>query len=73
MNNQARHIYKMIESESIVNIETIKQELEANKLDNNNREEEEDNINPYYEIIMNKVERTIWLYCKWNNGQYLVM
>ena len=52
----------MVESESIVNIETIKQEIEADKLDNNNnREEEEDDdeIDPYYEIITKKVENKI--------------
>ena len=46
----------MVESVSIVNIETIKQEIEADKLDNNNRGEE-DEINLYYEVIMNKVEK----------------
>ena len=43
---QAKHIYKVVESENTVNVDTIKQEIEADKLDNNNREEEE--INPYY-------------------------
>ena len=55
-NDQARHIYKMAESESIVNIETIKQVIEADKLDNDNNREE-DEINPYYEIITKKVEK----------------
>ena len=36
MNGQARHIYEKVESESIINIETIKQEIEADRLDNNN-------------------------------------
>ena len=49
-NNQARHIYKKVESESVVNIETIKQEIEADKLD-------EDEVNPYHEIITNEVEK----------------
>ena len=31
-NDQARYIYKKVESESIVNIDTIKQEIEEDKL-----------------------------------------
>ena len=46
-----------MESESIVYVYTIKQELEAYKLDDNNNLEEEDEINPYHEIIANKVEK----------------
>ena len=56
MNDQAKHIYKMVESENIVNVHTIKQEIEADKLDNDNNREE-DEINPYHEIITNKVEK----------------
>ena len=33
MKDQARHIYKKVESENIVNVDTIKQEIEADKLD----------------------------------------
>ena len=44
MNDQARHIYKAVESENIANVYTIKQDIKANGLDNNNREEE-DKIN----------------------------
>ena len=36
MSDQGRHIYKMVESESIVNIERTKLKIEADKLDNNN-------------------------------------
>ena len=46
---------KKVESESIVNVEIIKQEIEADKLDNNNPDEDE--VNPYHEIITNKVEK----------------
>ena len=44
-----------MELESIVNIDTIKQEIEADKLDNNNNLEEE--INSYHKIITKKAER----------------
>ena len=33
MEDQARHICKKVESENIVNIDTMKQEMEADKLD----------------------------------------
>ena len=56
MNDQARHIYKKVESESIVNTDTNKQEIEADRLDNNNKLDE-DEVNPYHEIITNKVEK----------------
>ena len=50
--DQVRHIYKKVESENIVNIDKIKQEIEVDGID-----DEEDEINPYHEIIMNKVEK----------------
>ena len=53
MDDQARHIFKKVESESIVNIDTIKQEIEE-KIDRNIHE---DKVNPYHEIITNKVEK----------------
>ena len=54
-NNQARHIYKKVESESIVNVDTMKQDMKADKLASNNLDEGK--VNPYYEIITNKVEK----------------
>ena len=58
MNDQASHIYKKVESENIVNIETIKQEIEADKLDNDNDSlEGEDEIYLYHKIITNNVEK----------------
>ena len=40
----------------MVNIETIKQEIDPDKLDINNNLDE-DEVNPYHEIITNKVEK----------------
>ena len=54
MNEQARHIYEKVESESIINVETTKREIEADRLDNNL---EGDEINPYHKLIKNKVEK----------------
>ena len=54
-NDQARPIYKKVDSESIFNIGIVKQEIEADKLDSDNLDEDE--VNPYHEIITNKVEK----------------
>ena len=52
--DQARHIYKKVESEGIVNVDTIIQEIE----DSIGRDYiDEDEVNPYQEIITNKVEK----------------
>ena len=55
MEEQARHIYKKVKSENIINVDTIKQEIEADKLDK--IDDEEGEINLYHEIITNKVEK----------------
>ena len=54
--DQARHVYKMVEKDKVINTETLKQEIENNKL-TRNRIKEEDNIeeNPYQMAILNKV------------------
>ena len=54
MDNQTRHIYKKVESGSIINMDTIRQELEQDidKIDDTS-----DKINPYCNIIVNKAER----------------
>ena len=54
--NKARHIYKKVELGSIINVDTIKQEMDQNvdRIDDANGE-----INPYHEIIVNKAERVI--------------
>ena len=50
----AKYIYKKVEQESIVNIETIKQEIEDDRLDKGNNNEEE---NSYQNIIINEWDR----------------
>ena len=54
MNDQARHVYKKVESGSVINIDTMKQEIdqEVHKIDNTDGK-----INPYHKIIVNKAER----------------
>ena len=50
--DQARHIYKKVESEGIGNVATMKQEIEEDKLSKDNTDNE---VNPFQNIIVNKV------------------
>ena len=54
-NDQARPIYEKVESESKINIETIKQEIEADRWGGNNLDGYK--VNPYHKIIMNRIEK----------------
>ena len=53
--DQAKHIYKKVETENIGNVNTIKQQIEEDKLDK--RDDTNGKINPCHEIITNKVEK----------------
>ena len=57
--DQARNVYKMVEMDKIVNIETMKQEIEDSKVTRNRLKEEEENTEeyPYQMAILNKVSR----------------
>ena len=58
--DQARHVYNMVEMNKIINIETMKQEIEDDRVTRNRlKEEEEDEIesNPYQMAILNKTSR----------------
>ena len=54
--DQARYVYKKVEQESIVNIETIKQEIEDDRLDKDNTDSEEE-VNPYQSTILDEFDR----------------
>ena len=56
--DQAKHIYKMVENNKVINIETMKQEIEDDKMIRN-RQKEQDNTkaNPYQMAILNKMSR----------------
>ena len=54
-NDKARHIYKKVESEGIVNVVTIRQEIEEEKLGRNNIDD--DKVNQYHEIITNNIDK----------------
>ena len=51
---QAGHKCKKVELEGIVNINTLKQEIEEEKLSKNNIDHEEE-VNPYHNIIINNL------------------
>ena len=55
---EARHIYKKIELEGIASIDTIKQEIEEDRLSKNNIVDEEE-VNPYHNTIINNIENVI--------------
>ena len=60
MEDQARHIYKKVEVDQIINIETMKQKIEDDTVTGNRlKEEEEDETepNPYQMVILNKTPR----------------
>ena len=54
--DQARHVYKKVESGNIINTDTLKQEIdqdwELNRLD-----DASGGINPYRELMVNKAEK----------------
>ena len=54
-NDQARHIYKKVEYEGVINVDTIKQEIEEDKLSKDNIDYDE--INPYHNIIINNIDK----------------
>ena len=54
--DQARHIYKKVETDKIINVETMKQEIEDDKMTSNKLNEEDTmETNPYQTVILNKV------------------
>ena len=57
--DQARHIYKMVETDKIINIETMKHEIEDDNVTRNRLKEEEDDTesNPYQMAILSKTSR----------------
>ena len=57
--DQGRHVYKMVEMDRKINIETMKQEIEDNRVTRHKIKEEEDEteLNPYQMAILNKTSR----------------
>ena len=55
--DQARHVYKMVEMDKVINMETMKQEIDDDKVTRNRLKEEEVNaeVNPFQMAILVKV------------------
>ena len=54
--NQTRHVYKKVETDKVINVETMKQEIENYKITRNrSNEEDTTETNPYQMVILNKV------------------
>ena len=51
--DQARHICKKVESESVVNVDTIRQEIENDKL----TKEKENEVKPCQTIVVNNIDK----------------
>ena len=49
-------IYKKVELEGIVNVDTIKQGIEEDTISKDNIDDEEE-VNPYHNIIINNIDR----------------
>ena len=52
--DQARYIYKKVEPAGTVKVETIKQEIEDDRLDKENTDNEEE-VDPYWSIILENI------------------
>ena len=50
---QARHIYKKAESEEVVNVDTMKQQIDDEKF----TREKADDINPYQKVVVNNIDK----------------
>ena len=54
--DQARHIYKKVETDEVINVETMKQEIEDDKMTRNRLNEgDTTETNRYQMVILNKV------------------
>ena len=51
--DQARYIYEKVGQEGIVNVEIIRQEIEEDRLNKDNKDNEEE-VSPYYNIIIDE-------------------
>ena len=53
--DQARHIYKKVETGGIINIDTVKHEIEQEK-QLNRMDDDSGEVNPYRELVINNAE-----------------
>ena len=53
--DQARHIYKKVETGGIINVDTVKHEIEQEK-QLNRMDDDSGEVNPYRELVINNAE-----------------
>ena len=68
--DQARHIYKKVDTGGIINVDTVKHEIDQEKqlcqMDDDSGE-----VNPYGELVVNNAEKIeMQKKTRWNSGQY---
>ena len=54
MEEQTKYVYKKVEQDSEISTETVKQEIDQEKIDRN-RDRKEDEVNPYQKVVLNNV------------------
>ena len=54
--DQARHIYKKVETGEIINVDTVKHEIEQEK-QFSRMDDYSDEVNPYRELVVNNAEK----------------
>ena len=52
---QARHIYTKVELEGVINVDTIKHEIEEDILGKDNINN--DKVNPYHNVLINNIDK----------------
>ena len=63
--DRARQIYKMLDTGGIINVDTVKHEIEQEKqLDDDSGE-----VNPYRELVVNNAEKIEMQKPRWSSGQ----
>ena len=54
--DQARHVYKKVETGGIINVHTVKHEIEQEK-QLNRMDDDSGEVNPYRELVVNNAEK----------------
>ena len=67
--DQARYIYKKVETWGIINVDTVKHEIEQEK-QLNRMDDDSGEVNPYREFVVNNAEKIEMQKCRWSSGQY---
>ena len=67
--DQARHIYKKVETRGIINVDRVKHEIEQEK-QLSGMDDDSGEVNLYRELVVNNAEKVEIQKPRWNSGQY---